>query len=208
MCYLNEDDFFDYNDLQMREDEDIYDDHREEIEEITRIYFERQYNDFPARLTEISNKRSCNNKASKSKITFLGIIDDSLGAAPIAKNNVKVKSESYYRDQQKSNKLKALYNHTCQICSKKGIEIKPGEYFTETHHLRPMGEQGPDFEGNMVVACQNCHKYLDNGSIYINPDTREITHFKDEIQGCILNLKHDIYLSFLSYQNSKYIYHK
>lgn len=207
MCYLNEDDFFDHNELQMREEEDIYGEHREEIEEITRIYFERQYNSLPARLSEINSKRG-NNKVSKTKVVFLGIIDDSLGAAPIARNNVKVKTDYYYRDQHKSNKLKALYNHTCQICSKKGIEIKPGEYFTETHHLRPMGEQGPDVEGNMLVVCQNCHKCLDHGSIFINPDSLEITHFKGEIQGCSLMLKHEIYLSFLSYQNNKYIYDK
>lgn len=62
--------------------------------------------------------------------------------------------------------LKALHENTCQLCGKR-LKLRGGKYYSEGHHLRPLGEphRGPDVRANIVVLCPNCHALLDFASV-------------------------------------------
>jgi 5-methylcytosine-specific restriction protein A len=40
------------------------------------------------------------------------------------------------------------------------IETDSGGFYTEGHHLIPLGEAGSDDLGNVVILCPLCHKKL------------------------------------------------
>lgn len=64
------------------------------------------------------------------------------------------------------NRIKKLYNNTCQIC---GMQLKVGaiKYYSEVHHIIPLGRphNGIDSLDNMICVCPNCHVQLDLKSI-------------------------------------------
>ena len=83
------------------------------------------------------------------------------------------------RNQKAIADLKDLYNHKCQISSKKYLfKKKGGEYYTEAHHLVPLGEGGADSPLNVVVLSPLIHRMLhyadvdriDLSKIKPNPD--------------------------------------
>lgn len=63
-------------------------------------------------------------------------------------------------------KIKKLYNNTCQIC---GIRIPAGgnNFYSEVHHIIPLGNphNGKDSLNNMICVCPNHHVQLDIKSI-------------------------------------------
>jgi 5-methylcytosine-specific restriction endonuclease McrA len=69
------------------------------------------------------------------------------------------------RDTETARALKRLYAGQCQLCGNK-LEIKPGEFYLEAHHLKPLGgdHRGPDVPENLVCDCPNCHVLLDFNS--------------------------------------------
>lgn len=49
----------------------------------------------------------------------------------------------------------------CENCgSPAPFKKNNGEYFLEVHHVRPLGEGGPDTIENTVACCPNCHRQL------------------------------------------------
>lgn len=88
--------------------------------------------------------------------------------------------------------VKRLRDNTCQICKLK-LEIAPNVFYSEVHHIRPLGtpHNGPDIESNMICVCPNCHKKLDYGFDKID-------------YSYISNLpRHTIGESFINYHNSR-----
>ncbi|WP_083675971.1 HNH endonuclease signature motif containing protein [Paenibacillus borealis] len=67
------------------------------------------------------------------------------------------------------------YQDKCQVCSYR-IDLSEGDFYSETHHIQPRSEEGPDVFDNMIVACRNCHILLDSGSITINIKTKQVIH--------------------------------
>jgi len=69
-------------------------------------------------------------------------------------------------------KLKKLYNDICQLCETQ-LLIKTGQYYSEVHHIRPLGNphNGSDVTENMLCVCPNCHVLLDLGAIKLNKNT-------------------------------------
>lgn len=62
----------------------------------------------------------------------------------------------------------------CENCSSAApFKRSNGEPFLEVHHVRPLGEGGPDTTDNAVACCPNCHKRL---------------HFDEEKDGLRLKL--------------------
>lgn len=59
-------------------------------------------------------------------------------------------------------RLKKLYDNTCQLC---GLNLFVGEnqYYSEVHHIVPLGRphNGVDKIDNMICVCPNCHVQLD-----------------------------------------------
>lgn len=49
----------------------------------------------------------------------------------------------------------------CENCGRAApFKRSNGEPFLEVHHVRPLGEGGPDTTDNAVACCPNCHKRL------------------------------------------------
>ncbi|MCK5038676.1 MAG: HNH endonuclease [Thermoplasmata archaeon] len=84
------------------------------------------------------------------------------------------------RDTELVRKLKESYGWSCQICGKR-ILLPNGKYYTEGHHLRPLGGsyEGPDIAENIIILCPNHHAEFDLRSIAIDPETMIIEHIDD-----------------------------
>jgi len=79
------------------------------------------------------------------------------------------------RDRNKVADLKKYYQHKCQVCLER-IEIGKNKYYSEVHHLRPLGkkEKGEDDHNNMIVVCPTHHKSFDYCSIRVSLDGKDI----------------------------------
>jgi 5-methylcytosine-specific restriction protein A len=68
------------------------------------------------------------------------------------------------RNTKVSNKIKSLYDNTCQVCGVK-LETPKGGY-SEGAHIIPLGapDHGPDVESNVLCLCPNHHVLLDSFS--------------------------------------------
>lgn len=99
------------------------------------------------------------------------------------------------RDTNVSNRIKELYDYTCQICSTR-IETPRGPY-AEACHVRPLGSphDGQDTENNLLCLCPNCHVGLDRYGLRITEDLRvastsNLIFFKAGHTLCIENIKY------------------
>lgn len=74
------------------------------------------------------------------------------------------------RDTKCAKEIKALYEHTCQVC---GIKIRSSQKtYAEAAHIRALGapHNGPDVPGNIICLCPNHHVMFDLGIFSINDD--------------------------------------
>jgi hypothetical protein len=86
--------------------------------------------------------------------------------APRAKGEVS----RIVRDTRIVREVKALHDHTCQLCGDR-LELSPGTFYSEAHHLKSLGKphNGPDIKSNIVCVCPNCHVKLDYHAVRILP---------------------------------------
>lgn len=75
------------------------------------------------------------------------------------------------RDTKCVREIKALHEHTCQLCGEQ-FELRPGIYYSEAHHLQPLGtpHHGPDKKENLLCVCPSCHVRLDYHAVLIDPE--------------------------------------
>jgi hypothetical protein len=96
-------------------------------------------------------------------------VADDLGGDELA---LRVKDEisRIVRDTKIVREVKALHGHTCQLCGDR-LELGPGRYYSEAHHLKPLGKphNGPDKQSNLICVCPNCHVKLDFTAMKIDP---------------------------------------
>lgn len=94
------------------------------------------------------------------------------------------------RDTEISRQVKRLYENTCQVCGER-LEIAPGEFYAEAHHLQPLGRKhkGPDVKDNILCLCPNHHALFDYFAISLDTAT------------LLLN-KHKLRKSFVDYHNA------
>lgn len=53
----------------------------------------------------------------------------------------------------------------CEGCNSAApFQTPSGEPFLEVHHLKPLGEGGPDIVENAIAICPNCHRALHHSS--------------------------------------------
>jgi len=65
------------------------------------------------------------------------------------------------RNTKAVSKLKDLYNNHCQISgTEKTFQKKNGEWYSEAHHLIPLGEGGSDNEYNIIIVSPLIHRML------------------------------------------------
>lgn len=104
---------------------------------------------------------------------------------PVVQNNILAENEVIYdsavkrvesvvqrqvRDSNLSRKVKAIYDHQCQVCGVR-LETKAG-FYAEGAHIKPLGKphNGPDELTNILCLCPNHHVLFDNGGITLNDD--------------------------------------
>src|SRR5690606_249567 len=95
------------------------------------------------------------------------------------------------RKQSLVDKMKKMYDNTCQICGIK-INIPVNSTYSEVHHIIPLGKphNGKDKLENLICVCPNHHIQLDYFSISIELDS-------------LKQLKHKISIDSIIYHNSK-----
>lgn len=116
---------------------------------------------------------------------------------------VKAQVTRIIRDTTKSFQLKVKYNFACQIC---GYQLKVNSiYYSEVHHIWPLGEGGLDNFDNMIVLCPNHHAEFDLCAIAIDPkDGMTIIDSNHNVRGKATFLR----VHKLSASNLKYHYKK
>lgn len=82
-----------------------------------------------------------------------------------------IRVQRIVRDAATVRRIKALYNHECQMC---GLRLvgPDGKPYSEGAHIKPLGtpHNGPDVERNILCLCPNCHVRLDIGAVVIAKD--------------------------------------
>lgn len=102
------------------------------------------------------------------------------------------------RDTARSQRIKNLYGHRCQIC---GIRLEcPAGPYSEAAHIRPLGmpHNGPDTEDNILCLCPNHHVLFDNGAISVAEDLTLL----GETGSLTVKGSHQINPNYLSYHRS------
>ncbi|WP_417657714.1 HNH endonuclease [Pseudidiomarina aestuarii] len=97
------------------------------------------------------------------------------GEAKLSERVIKIRD----RNSKIVKKLKALYNHKCQITGDEFVfQKKDGINYTEAHHLIPLGEGGADNPENLVVLSPQMHKMLHFANV--SPiDLSRMEHLED-----------------------------
>jgi hypothetical protein len=125
---------------------------------------------------------------------FEGKFDSTTPAAIDVDTNelpIRVRTEisRVVRDTKAARELKRLYQGRCQLCGNR-LEISPGEFYLEAHHLKPLGQphQGPDTIKNLICVCPNCHVLLD-----FNVQKLAVANLKSSL--------HEVGQEFVDYHN-------
>ncbi|MFI6035644.1 YDG/SRA domain-containing protein [Streptomyces sp. NPDC051315] len=108
------------------------------------------------------------------------------------------------RDAATVRRIKALYDHECQMCGLRlvGPDDKP---YSEGAHIKPLGapHKGPDVERNILCLCPNCHVRLDIGAVVIDEDWSIIVRtgmFGDGLRAKLkMHQKHKVHEEYVRY---------
>jgi putative restriction endonuclease len=100
--------------------------------------------------------------------------------------------------------VKALYQHTCQICSMR-LET-PAGFYAEGAHIRPLGRphDGPDVLENLRCLCPNDHVRFDTGALVIDEDLSVVDLLGNRIGRLRVAPGHCIRQEFLAYHRTHY----
>ena len=82
----------------------------------------------------------------------------------------------FNRNAKIAKDLKTLYQNKCQIC-KFTFQKENGEFYSESHHIIPLSENGLDKRQNLIVVCANCHRELHLANVKLGKllqNTREV----------------------------------
>ncbi len=99
--------------------------------------------------------------------------------------------EAIVRNKKLVADIKKKYANTCQLCGTR-IQVRPGRYYSEVHHLQPLGQphNGPDHESNVLCVCPNHRTLLDFFAIPLDLSK--------------LRAKHDINDTYVAYHNERH----
>lgn len=105
---------------------------------------------------------------------------------------IKLTVSRFIRDTKTSRQIKSLYEFRCQVCGKR-LEIQPGVFDAEAHHLQPLGGEhiGPDVPDNILCLCPNHHALFDYFAISLNPAKLRLN-------------EHNLRQSFVDYHNAHF----
>jgi hypothetical protein len=75
------------------------------------------------------------------------------------------KNKRHYRDPILALYLKDWYEDSCQIKGCGSDNSVQHGYFTDTHHIIPLGKRGRDISSNILVLCPNHHRLFHRSSV-------------------------------------------
>jgi predicted restriction endonuclease len=109
------------------------------------------------------------------------------------------------RDNALSRLIKALHDHTCQVC---GIRLLlPQGPYAEGAHIRPLGSphDGHDVAGNLLCLCPNDHVLFDQGAIVVKDDLTVLDRLAGESKGILRTVTgHEVDTQYLAYHRNLY----
>ncbi|GAA4924201.1 putative restriction endonuclease [Nonomuraea thailandensis] len=110
------------------------------------------------------------------------------------------------RDNALSRLIKALHDHTCQIC---GIRLLlPQGPYAEGAHIRPLGSphDGHDVAGNLLCLCPNDHVLFDQSAIVVDDDLVVLDRLTGESKGILRTVTgHEVDTQYLAYHRNSYL---
>ena len=109
-------------------------------------------------------------------------------------------SNQIVRDPRIPEKLKQIYNFTCQVC---GIRLNAnGVPYAEGAHIKGLGNphNGTDTTDNMIILCPNDHHLFDAYGFSINDDLSLI----GKEGNLSVDRRHSIQLENIRYHRNKY----
>lgn len=77
---------------------------------------------------------------------------------PAQSDRVRVESSVLPRSQDVRRKVLLRAKGFCEYCGTAGFKMANGATYLETHHVIPLGKDGPDIEWNVVAVCPNDHR--------------------------------------------------
>jgi putative restriction endonuclease len=107
------------------------------------------------------------------------------------------------RSAEVSDKVKKLYDYTCQVCHKR-LDVS-GRGFAQGAHIQGVGrdDDGPDVPENILCLCPNCHVLFDYGAILIGDDY-SLTCNGRPAGNLLRNPRHRIGKEYVDYHRKKY----
>ena len=109
------------------------------------------------------------------------------------------------RDIKLSEKLKTMYDHTCQVC---GIKLNSAfGPIAIGAHIKALGHphNGTDIIQNMLCLCPNHHEQFDAFAYYIDPKKLLVRNLNDlDGQRIKVHENHKISTDFLYYHQQQY----
>jgi len=72
------------------------------------------------------------------------------------------------RDPKIPRTVKEIESYTCQVCGRRLFQAKNNAPYAETHHIQPLGHDGPDCLENILCLCPLCHRLFHLGVIGID----------------------------------------
>jgi 5-methylcytosine-specific restriction enzyme A len=113
------------------------------------------------------------------------LIDTLFNEDEIDSSNVRSKERTVILKIKQRNKkavkaLKQLYNNRCQVSgSRLTFKKQDGTYYSEAHHLVPLGDGGADDPRNIIIVSPLIHKMLH----YATVDNIDLTKIKQQPSG-------------------------
>ncbi|MGW2964281.1 HNH endonuclease [Streptomyces sp. NPDC001220] len=98
-------------------------------------------------------------------------------------SRAEVTTQRIIRSTAVADYVKAIHDHTCQICGTRLITSK-GAY-SEGAHIRPLGHphSGPDIAANVLCLCPNHHVLFDFGMLSVSDDLIVTDHSSESSLG-------------------------
>ena len=130
------------------------------------VIFDSQCKDWPFKTqkdSETAPPTVPNRKKFHQEDIFFDEDEISQDASPKMKETIqKIRVRNY----KAVKKLKALYENKCQVSGVKfTFKKKNGEYYSEAHHLIPLGEGGADSVRNIVILSPLIHRMMHHAKV-------------------------------------------
>ena len=120
------------------------------------------------------------------RVSFASPVDLEVRAQKIRTRNEFQRNPKYVLE------VKEMYGSQCQVCGIR-LALPGGNFYAEAHHIRGLGEGGPDSVRNMLCVCANCHALLDLKALELDFGSLKA-----------LDAEHKLNSEFIKYHNARH----